>query len=387
MKRGHVPRLAAQVANFGLFLLIIAVCGFVAWRASQYKAFVVPDGYIAGYVDEGGFLWKKERVRVFETGTYPVLQNEQAASSPAYRLGKQSFVFHATAKVDVAIWKDARNLLTRRQAPIIRVHGEIEASVTKDTVEALLLSRESIDSAMRDAVVRVLAKSAKENASSKQELEEALLGGLAENLAQQVHLNVHRIQVDDVAEVDSTAPATVRLPPDFVIHTETVNKTPPTAYASVGLAILVGALVFLVMRLLFADLIALVILTPFQWMGLMEGVHWRVREDEEKVQENGSVVIDAVVPGFPSPSDSEGGAAPSGSDPVVGPTVDADPASGLPGAFTEGLDVGVEIPGEIASGAAEAATAATEAVGGLAGGLADAALGGCVEGCLGGIFG
>lgn len=95
----------------------------------------------------------------------------------------------------------------------------------------------------------------------------ALLDGLEETLTGQIHLKVNRIQIDGVSEVDAITPAAIRLPPDFVVQTEIVNETPPEAYATVGLAVLLGAFFFLVMRLLFADLIALVILTPFKGGG------------------------------------------------------------------------------------------------------------------------
>lgn len=386
MKRGHVPRRAAQVANFGLFLLIIGVCGYLAWRVSQFQAFVVPEGYIAGYVEEGGLLWKKKRVRAFSAGTHPVLHNEEAARSPAYRTGQHSFAFDAAAKVDVALWKDARNLLTRGQAPIIRVLGEIEASVTEETVEALLLSGEPIDEAMRDSVAQVLAKSARENATSKEALEMALLDGLEETLTGQIHLKVDRIQIEGVSEVDSISPAAIGLPPDFVVETEIVNETPPEAYATVFLAVLLGAFFFLVMRLLFADLIALIILTPFHWMGLVEDVHWRAPEEEERAREGESAVLDVIPDPFPLFSHSTSDPPPAEPGPVVGPTIDAGPAPEVPGVLADGLGAGAEIPGEIAGGAAEAATEtaamATEALGGLAEGV-----GGCAEGCLGGIFG
>ena len=52
MKRGHVPRRAARAANLGLFLVIVGGFGILAWRASQFQVFVVPDNYIAGYVEE-----------------------------------------------------------------------------------------------------------------------------------------------------------------------------------------------------------------------------------------------------------------------------------------------------------------------------------------------
>jgi len=394
VKRGHVPRRAAQVANFGLFLLIIGVCGFLAWRASEFEAFVVPEDYISGYVEKGGFLWRVDRARVFSAGAHRVSQNEDAASSPAFRLGRQSFAFDSAAQVDVALWKNVRNLLTRGQPPIIRVRGVIEATVTKQTIEALLLSGDSIDHALKDGVARVLPKAAKESASSREEVERALLDGLVEALGGRIHLTFHRVQIDDVSEVDSISPTTIHLPSDFVVQKEIINRTPPEAYAAAALAVLFGSFFFLVIRLLFADLIALVILTPFQWVGILEDIHWRVPEDEERAKDGGSVDLGVMNGPFPSVPACEGAPPASEPGPVAGSTIDAGSAPELLEVPADGLDLAAEIPGEFASGAAEVAaetvTLATEAVGGalgeLAGGLAEG-VGGCGEGCLGGIFG
>ena len=200
-------------------------------------------------------------------------------------------------------------------------------------------------------------------------MEKALLDGLEERLTGEIHLKVERIQIDDVAEVEATTPTTIGLPSEFVVQTAIVNKTPPGAYGVVGLAVLIGALVFLVIRLLFADLIALIILTPFQWVGLVEGVQWRGRIKRDVVEE------------------VQGGGLEFGATALNSP-----PASEAPGVL-EGLDASAA-PVELTSGVAEAATESTtlvtevlsESVGGVAGGLGEVA-GGCAEGCLGGIFG
>lgn len=394
MKRGHVPRRAAQLANLGLFLVIVGVCGFVAWRASQLQVFVVPENYIAGYVEESGFLWKKKQVRVFSAGSHPVLENETAAASPAYRVGDQAFNFDATAPINVALWKDAKNLLTRKKAPIIRVCGVIEASVTAQTVEAHLLSDTPIHRALQGAVETVLAHAAKENTSDKDSLEGALLDGLEGELRGATHLAITRIRIDTIAEVDTMTPTRIFYPPDFVVETNIVKETPPSAYASVGLALLVGASIFVVTRILFADAIALILLTPFQWVGMVDSVHWRVPEEAERTKERGGFVLDGI--GAPSPSSRGPENAPptAESDPVVGPTMDAVPSPDVSGGTVEGLGVGAEAAGELAGGAADVATesaaAAVEGVGELAGGLAEGLAGGLAEGlggCLGGIFG
>lgn len=390
MKRGHVPRRAAQLANLGLFLVIVGVCGFLTWRASQLQVFVVPEDYIAGYVEESGFLWQKKRVRVFTAGSHPVLEQEKAAASPAYRVGHQAFVFDATAPINVALWKDARNLLTRKKAPIIRVRGAIEASVTAQTVEAHLLSDTPLTRTLEGAVETVLAHAAKENASDKNSLEGALLDGLEGELRGATHLAITRIRIDTIAEVDAMTPTRIIHPPDFVVQTAIVNETPTAAYRSVGLALLVGASLFVVMRFLFADAIALVLLTPLQWAGLVEGVHWRVPEDAERAKERGGSVLDGIGGAFPSSGEAENPPPPAETDPAVGPTMDALPAADLSAGAVEGVGVGAEATGELAGGAAEVTTAAVEGVGELAGGLAEGLAGGLAEGlggCLGGIFG
>jgi hypothetical protein len=158
MQRGHVSRLVAQAANLGLFLVIVGYCAYLGWQGMRYKVFHVPQGYLAAYAEEGGRFFQKPAVTAFAAGDHPVLHNEEAAESPAYKLGQQPLGFASSSRVDVSILQDAKNLFKRAKTPLIQVHGTVEASVTEDSVITILTLDTPLQQLMEKAISEGLSK-------------------------------------------------------------------------------------------------------------------------------------------------------------------------------------------------------------------------------------
>jgi hypothetical protein len=160
----------------------------------------------------------------------------------------------------------------------------------------------------------------------------------------------------------------VSFPADFIISTEVIGETPSGAYRKVIIAVVAGIVLFVCVRFMFADLCAMILLSPLYVFGLFRETTSSDASTEDAVGEGGDAV---------------GGVAEAPGSALEGVGEAAADIAG--GASSEGVAAAAAGVG----GAVDGLGAAAEGVGGVLEGVGETAgeaLDGC-GGCLGSLFG
>jgi len=336
MKRGRVPRQAAQLANLGLLLAIVIFCGYQGWQSSKYKSFTVPPGHVAVHASQSGFLFKKTEVRTFSAGVHPVLQEEGAASPPAYKLGRHPITFTGSSSVKVAAWQRLKNALRKTRAPRIKIEGAFSANITQGSLLRFGGLEPGLAGQMEQLISPALAKSATEDSAA---LTENLSAELTESFGKKLAIEIQDLRISKLEKTDTLSPTSVRLPAGLIVQTVVHDQIPPSAYLTTLAAAGAGLLLFLIVRLLFADLIAWLILTPLYVLGLLQ----RPKSPARPAAKRSNPVKRELI-------ELGAEAALDGADVLEGLAETAEDAADLGGAILEGS---AEVGGAVLEGAGE----------------------------------